>query len=91
MNDKDAERTAEVTEQAEAFKEYLNDKFTERELRMILNCLHYADDDPAGLPGHNLILIITKLASDAGIDEEAINHALGRITTEEVVENWWRS
>ena len=34
--------------------------FTERELRLIDNCRKYAIDDPAGLPGHNLMLIIDK-------------------------------
>lgn len=35
--------------------------FTERELRLIENCKGYAASDPAGLPGHNLLLIIDKL------------------------------
>ncbi len=35
--------------------------FTERDLRLIENCKSYAGSDPAGLPGHNLLLIIDKL------------------------------
>lgn len=35
--------------------------FTERDLRLIDNCKVYAAADPAGLPGHNLLLIIDKL------------------------------
>lgn len=37
--------------------------FTERELRLIANCIFYAHSDPAGLPGHNLMLIIEKLCT----------------------------
>lgn len=36
---------------------------SERELRLIENCKNYAASDPAGLPGHNLALIIAKLSS----------------------------
>lgn len=43
--------------------------FTDRELRLIQNCMNYAQGDPAGLPGHNLMLIIAKLAADAVPDE----------------------
>lgn len=35
--------------------------FTERDLRLIENCKSYVGSDPAGLPGHNLLLIINKL------------------------------
>jgi hypothetical protein len=34
----------------------------EREMRLIRNCLVYAENDPAGLPGHNLMIIIAKMA-----------------------------
>lgn len=37
-------------------------KFTAREIRLIDNCKLYAMSDPAGLPGHNLIIIIAKLS-----------------------------
>ncbi len=40
---------------------YIADYYTERELRLILNCIEYRDGDPAGLPGHNLMLLIAKL------------------------------
>ena len=36
--------------------------FNERELRLIANCRAYAKNDPAGLPGHNLMIIIKKMA-----------------------------
>jgi hypothetical protein len=35
--------------------------FTDRERRIIANCVAYAENDPAGLPGHNLALITAKL------------------------------
>lgn len=34
--------------------------FTERELRLISNSQTYAMNDPAGVPGHNLMIIIDK-------------------------------
>lgn len=37
-------------------------KFTQRELRLIDNCIQYARGAPAGLPGHNLMLIVANLA-----------------------------
>lgn len=36
--------------------------FDERQRRLIANCCVYADNDPAGLPGHNLMLIIAQMA-----------------------------
>jgi len=36
--------------------------FTEREFRLINNCIEYHENDPAGLPGHNLMIIISKMA-----------------------------
>lgn len=36
-------------------------KFTAREINLIDNCKAYAANDPAGLPGHNLMIIIAKL------------------------------
>ena len=34
----------------------------ERERRLVGNCVDYAHNDPAGLPGHNLMIIVSKLA-----------------------------
>lgn len=34
--------------------------FDEREQKLIENCVNYAARNPAGLPGHNLMLIIAK-------------------------------
>ena len=40
----------------------MDNELTEREMRLVDNCMRYADADPAGLPGHNLMIIIAKLA-----------------------------
>lgn len=40
--------------------------FTDRDLRLIENCKVYAAADPAGLPGHNLMLIVDKLDEIVG-------------------------
>lgn len=37
-------------------------KLTDRERRLILNCETYAANDPAGLPGHNLMLLVATMA-----------------------------
>lgn len=41
--------------------------FEQREVRLIRNCQVYAASDPAGLPGHNLMLIVDKLARAADL------------------------
>lgn len=40
-------------------------KFSERDVRLIENCITYYENDPAGLPGHALIIIVAKLADIA--------------------------
>jgi hypothetical protein len=37
-------------------------EFDERQRQLIANCKLYAQNDPAGLPGHNLMVIIAKMA-----------------------------
>ena len=37
--------------------------FSEREIGLIGNCRAYGANDPAGLPGHNLLIIIAKMAA----------------------------
>jgi hypothetical protein len=43
-------------------RRWLSDGFNERDTRLIFNCIDYADGDPAGLPGHNLMLIVAAMA-----------------------------
>ena len=38
------------------------DTFTDREKLLIENCITYTENDPAGLPGHNLMLIIYRMS-----------------------------
>jgi hypothetical protein len=37
-------------------------QFDERQRGLIRNCEKYASDNPSGLPGHKLILIVAKMA-----------------------------
>lgn len=49
--------------------------FSKREIRLIRNCRAHSANDPAGLPGHNLILIIAKMADMLEIaDKVEVNH-----------------
>jgi hypothetical protein len=47
-------------------------EFTERDLRIMENCKDYYDGDPAGLPGHNLMMIIGKLMHEYAIMEDMV-------------------
>ena len=62
-----AEREAElnqmVREQWAKEAPMIADYFTKHELRLIANCAEYRDGDPAGLPGHNLMLLVAKMAN----------------------------
>ena len=42
--------------------------FDERERRLICNCIAYEQSDPAGLPGHNLMIIVAKMAELLGVE-----------------------
>lgn len=48
----------------QSYEQFLQEKYTKRELQLILNCLTYASNDPAGLPAHNLMLVIAKMWKD---------------------------
>ena len=45
---------------------FINNILNERERRLVNNCCEYAYSDPAGLPGHNLMVIIHKLDTAIG-------------------------
>lgn len=49
-----------------------HDNFDERQQRLIENCRMYSRNDPAGMPGHNLALIIAKFAFMADTTERMI-------------------
>ena len=44
--------------------------FTRRQMRLIHHCVTYADTGAAGLPGHQLMLIIAKFTRLAGVRED---------------------
>ncbi len=50
-----------VDKMDDTFAKFMERHFTERERNLISNCVVYASNDPAGLPGHNLMIIIEKL------------------------------
>jgi len=67
------ERVAELVqmdrEQWAELAPFIADFFTARELRLVANCVEYLDGDPAGLPGHNLMLLVAKLAQHCSMTE----------------------
>lgn len=42
-------------------KEVCGIHFSDRELCLLDNCKQYSENDPAGLPGHNLMILVAKL------------------------------
>jgi hypothetical protein len=40
-------------------------KFTDRELDLTDNCKVYANNNPAGMPGHNLAILVAKLSQQS--------------------------
>lgn len=60
-----------LDEQTKLMKHYavLREMFDAREAALIQNCVDYArSENPAGLPGHNLMVVIAKLVELAGLD-----------------------
>lgn len=55
-------KTKEIIVKEETKEQMPAPEFTEREWSLIRNCIEYANGEPAGLPGHNLMLIIAKLS-----------------------------
>lgn len=47
-------------------------EFTEREMALIENCKVYMDNNPSGMPGHNLAIIVAKLAKQTALQEAVI-------------------
>lgn len=84
---KEKERSNEERELVKAMAAGLMLNYSQRELRLILNCMNYATSDPAGLPGHNLMLIVDKAIRDQGVDELLVRYTLGQVGLEEVMED----
>ena len=53
--------------------------FSKRDMGLMLNCLAYIGSDPAGLPGHNLMLIIYQLVNLNGLDWREIEQLRKKI------------
>ena len=66
LTDKELEREREEAEYRQQYDQMIRDTFTDRELGIIRNALIYAQNEPAGLPGHNLMVIIDKLCGVLG-------------------------
>jgi len=60
-----------INEQTKLMQHYavLRERFDAREAALIQNAVDYARSaNPAGLPGHNLLIVIAKLVELAGLD-----------------------
>lgn len=71
---KNSERRQEERQARENYYRMVYDNFSRRELLLILNCINYADREPGGLPGHNLMIIIAKLCFFLGFDEDVASY-----------------
>lgn len=49
--------------------------FDDRAQRLIRNCRQYAASDPAGVPGHQLMLIIAQMADMLSEAEDRLHQA----------------
>lgn len=54
----------------------LRSRFSARELNTIRTSIGYAAGRPCGLPGHNLMIIVSKLADALGIPEGDLAEAM---------------
>lgn len=58
---KERERLREREIVRREYNRQVNTLFTDRELDLIFNCRVYVHNKPAGLPGHNLMVVVDKL------------------------------
>lgn len=56
----------------------LQSQFTDRELKLILNSMDYAQDEDkqGGIPGHNLLIVIGKIMNMVFIDRDMVINAI---------------
>lgn len=52
------------TPESEPKLRFWRETLDERQLRLVRNCQIYASNDPAGVPAHNLMLLIAKMAEE---------------------------
>lgn len=62
MNDKEENETLVNTVEQNPIPKKYHHHFSNRELGLIYNSRLYANNEPSGMPGHNLAIIINKLA-----------------------------
>lgn len=58
----------------------INHLYTQREIKFIYEALRYSSGYAPGFPGHNLLIIVAKLAQENGYDLQILSSA---ITTNE--------
>lgn len=51
-----------MSEQKTSVEPEWKEHFDERQQRLIANCVTYAKNDPAGLPAHNVMVIVAMMA-----------------------------
>jgi len=74
-----------------ALADAIREDFDQQEIRLMRNCITYEENDPAGLPGHKLILLVAKLIPWAGIDEGILLYLSGKLTLEEyIASEYWQ-
>lgn len=56
------------------------DNFDGRQRQLINNCRTYAASDPGGLPGHNIMLIVSKMADL--LDETLVDRPVYHVDTQ---------
>jgi hypothetical protein len=72
MEDKDARAAI-----SDLILEYSKRHFEPRDLELIQNCQTYANNGPAGLPGHALILLVAKLAALVSRIHDQVSQSVG--------------
>lgn len=63
---KEHDREGVEQELKDNYDAIVSEWFDEREFRLIRNAMIYAQNDPAGLPGHKLMLVVDKLCAFLG-------------------------
>lgn len=61
MNSNELQKLADLKERVQEYSDDWFNRLDERERRLVNNCVVYSRNDPAGLPGHALMLIVAKL------------------------------
>ena len=70
----ETDRNMEIEKRREhgLYIKHIAEAFTINEAHLIANCFAYVKSDPAGLPAHNLMILVYKLARYCNIDAAEI-------------------